>query len=121
MTAMIRLTNTKLLKPGVTLSRAQVIRMLVEEKAKKLNGKLTKPISKAVNVLGERKNPERSLWRNVLIVALEDAIGKGWRDYGITRAFRAERAQAYFLEPNRDFALVCQYAGFDHEYIRNKK
>ena len=75
---------------------------------------------KAVNVLGETKNPERSLWRNVLIVALEDAIGKGWKDYGITRAFRAERAQAYFLEPNRDFALVCQYAGFDHEYIRNK-
>ena len=34
---------------------------------------------KAVNVLGERKDPERSLWRNVLIVALEDAIGKGWK------------------------------------------
>ena len=32
---------------------------------------------KAVNVLGERRDPERSLWRNVLIVALEDAIGKG--------------------------------------------
>ncbi len=74
---------------------------------------------KAIN-LEDPFNPERSLWRNVLIVALEDAIGKGWRDYGITRAFRAERAQAYFLEPNRDFALVCQYAGFDHEYIRNK-
>jgi len=37
---------TKLLAPGVTLSRAQVIRMLVEEKAKKLNGKLPKSISK---------------------------------------------------------------------------
>jgi hypothetical protein len=33
---------------------------------------------KAVNVLGEKKDPERNLWRNVLIVALEDAIGKGW-------------------------------------------
>jgi len=30
----------KVLAPGVTLSRAQVIRMLVEEKVKKLNGKL---------------------------------------------------------------------------------
>ncbi len=38
---------TKLLAPGVTLSRAQVIRMLVDEKAKKLNGKLTKSISKS--------------------------------------------------------------------------
>ena len=75
---------------------------------------------RAVNVLGEKKDPERSLWRNVLIVALEDAIGKGWKDYGITYAYRTERAQAYFLEPNRDFVLVCQYAGFDHEYIRMK-
>ena len=33
--------------PGVTISRAQVIRMLVDEKAKKLNGKLTKSISKS--------------------------------------------------------------------------
>ena len=75
---------------------------------------------KAVNVVGEIKHAERNLWRNVLIVALEDAIGRGWRDYGITRAFKSERAQAYFLEPNRDFALVCHYAGFDHEYVRMK-
>ena len=32
---------TKNLAPGVTLSRAQVIRMLVEKETKKLNGKLT--------------------------------------------------------------------------------
>tara|TARA_Y100000401_G_C8174037_1_gene150642 strand:+ start:106 stop:282 length:177 start_codon:yes stop_codon:yes gene_type:complete len=30
----------KVLAPGVTLSRAQVVKVLVEEKAKKLNGKL---------------------------------------------------------------------------------
>jgi hypothetical protein len=46
---------------------------------------------KAVNVFGEIKYAERNLWRNVLIVALEDA-----------------------------FALVCHYAGFDHEYVRMK-
>jgi hypothetical protein len=74
---------------------------------------LTSVFPKAVNVLGERLNPERSLWRNVLIVALEDAVKT--QEYGT-----CERAQAYFLEPNRDFALVCQYAGFDHEYIRMK-
>ena len=32
---------TKHLAPGVTLSRAQVIRMLVVKEPKKLNGKLT--------------------------------------------------------------------------------
>ena len=74
---------------------------------------LTSVFPKAVDVLGERLNPERSLWRNVLIVALEDAVKP--QEYGTS-----ERAQAYFLEPNRDFALVCQYAGFDHEYIRMK-
>ena len=31
---------TKVLAPGITLSRAQVIRMLVDEKAKKLIGKI---------------------------------------------------------------------------------
>jgi|TARA_R100000482_G_C5078011_1_gene124601 hypothetical protein len=30
----------KVLAPGVTLSRAQVVKVLVEEKAKKLNGKI---------------------------------------------------------------------------------
>ena len=30
----------KLLAPGVTLSRAQVVSMLVQEKAKKYNGKI---------------------------------------------------------------------------------
>ena len=38
---------TKVLAPGITLSRAQVVRMLVEEKVKKLNGKSTKSISKS--------------------------------------------------------------------------
>ncbi len=38
---------TKTLAPGITLSRAQVIRMLVKEKVKKLNGKHTKSISKS--------------------------------------------------------------------------
>ena len=31
---------TKVLAPGITLSRAQVIRMLVDEQAKQLNGKI---------------------------------------------------------------------------------
>lgn len=36
----------KNLAPGVTLSRAQTVKVIVDEKAKKLNGKLTKHISK---------------------------------------------------------------------------
>ena len=37
----------KILAPGVTLSRAQTVKVIVDEKAKKLNGKLTKHISKS--------------------------------------------------------------------------
>ena len=37
---------TKLLAPGVTLSRAQVVNMLVQEKAKKFNGKIKNGKSK---------------------------------------------------------------------------
>ena len=75
---------------------------------------------KAVNVLGEQKNPIQSLWRNVLIVALEDAIGKGFRCYGMSDRNYYNSARAYFTEPNADFKAVCTFAGFDHQYIRMK-
>ena len=72
---------------------------------------------------GETKDPLRSLWRNVLIVALEDAVGRHWRNksYGNpNNDYFLQEARDYFLHPNRDFVLVCHYAGFDHEYIRMK-
>ena len=37
----------KILAPGVTLSRAQTIKVIVDKKVKKLNGKYTKSISKS--------------------------------------------------------------------------
>ena len=70
----------------------------------------------------ERKDPIRDLWRNVLIVALEDAEGKrrwSYKSYGLPY-HTVEATRAWFLEPNRDFKLVCTLAGFDHEYVRMK-
>ena len=75
---------------------------------------------KAINIIGEHKDPVKSLWRNVLIVALEDAIGKGFRCYGMSDRNYYNSARAYFTEPNADFKAVCTFAGFDHEYIRMK-
>ena len=75
---------------------------------------------KAVNVLGEKKDPIQSLWRNVLIVALEDAIGKGFQTYGMSYKNYSESSRKWFTEPNADFKAVCTFAGFDHEYIRMK-
>ena len=77
---------------------------------------------KAINTIGEIKDPIRNLWRNVLIVALEDAMGKHWRNksYGIAHGHYAQAAREYFTFPNGDFKMVCHLAGFDHEYIRTK-
>jgi len=74
----------------------------------------------------ELKDPIRSLWRNVLIVALEDAMGKGvnggsvWANKNYYSHLSKESARNYFLEPSRDFQMVCQLAGFDHLYVRKK-
>ena len=67
-------------------------------------------------------DPERNLWRNVLIVALEDALGRHAlnKNYGYMRSGTTESSRSYFTEPNGDFKMVCTLAGFDHEYIRMK-
>jgi hypothetical protein len=71
----------------------------------------------------ELRDPIRNLWRNVLIVALEDAMGKGAHGdtmYKCGAWLSVASARNYFLEPSRDCALVCQLAGFDHLYVRKK-
>ena len=37
-------------------------------------------LPRAVNLLGETLDAERNLWRNVIIIAFEDALGKHWRN-----------------------------------------
>ena len=75
---------------------------------------------KALDITGDNKNPIQSLWRNVLIVALEDALGKGFQTYGMSYRNYNDSARRWFTDPNADFKAVCMFAGFDHEYIRMK-
>ena len=75
---------------------------------------------KALNTTSEAKDPVKSLWRNVLIVALEDALGKGFKSYGMSYKNYDDSARRWFTDPNADFKAVCMFAGFDHEYIRMK-
>ncbi len=75
---------------------------------------------RALSIEGESKNPIQSLWRNVLIVALEDALGKGFKSYGMSYKNYDDSARRWFTDPNADFKAVCTFAGFDHEYIRMK-
>jgi len=75
---------------------------------------------KALDITGDNKNPIQSLWRNVLIVALEDALGRGFKSYGMSYKNYDDSARRWFTDPNADFKAVCMFAGFDHEYIRMK-
>tara|TARA_R100000231_G_C5223018_1_gene134143 strand:- start:162 stop:548 length:387 start_codon:yes stop_codon:yes gene_type:complete len=76
---------------------------------------------KAVS-LYETFNPVKNLWRNVLIVAIEDAIkmtnliAKYPEFYGYKRYHSID----YVTLPNADFAKVCEYADLDHNMVRKK-
>lgn len=49
--------------------------------------------------------PERALWRAVIIQAMREAMDFDWA------------AIRWLLEPGRDVALVCSWAGYEHEYV----
>ena len=73
-------------------------------------------------IASRRRDPYKSLWRNVLIVAIEDAIKDTVRRcqfkdfYDGTRSLEVD----YVTEPNQDFATVCHYADLDHSLVRSK-
>ena len=78
---------------------------------------------KTIDVIeAKRKDPNKSLWRNVLMVAIEDAI-KATERKCMFREFYANKRNLeieYVTEPNQDFATVCHYADLDHSLVRSK-
>ena len=65
-------------------------------------------------------NPIRNLWRNVLIVAIEDVIKKTsvaakFKNY---YSHAQKTALEYFTIPNQDFYDVCQFAEINHTQVR---
>jgi hypothetical protein len=72
--------------------------------------------------LSEKKDPVRDLWRNVLIVAIEDVIKKATVSARFSHYYQHTNKSAleYFEIPNRDFNLVCEYAQFDADMVRSK-
>tara|TARA_R100000773_G_C4218136_1_gene116626 strand:+ start:877 stop:1248 length:372 start_codon:yes stop_codon:yes gene_type:complete len=76
---------------------------------------------KAIN-LEDPFNPLRNLWRNVLIVAIEDAIKVKkqvvkYREFYHNRRFYE---LDYVSLPNRDFDHVCSMAELDGSLVRKK-
>ena len=72
--------------------------------------------------LFEKRDPVRNLWRNVLIVAIEDLVKKTQVavKYKAYHAHAHKTALQYFMIPNDDFNHVCEFAGFEPEVVRYK-
>ena len=67
--------------------------------------------------LYEKKDPIRDLWRNVLIVGIEDLLKKKKLQYQWNR-------KAYCLEEmwfhHNDFKLICEFAQLEHAIVKKK-
>ena len=71
---------------------------------------------KTVN-LYEKRDPIRNLWRNVLIVGIEDLIKKKTLQYQWNR-------KVFCLEEmwfhHDDFKLICEFAQLEHAIVKRK-
>ena len=67
-------------------------------------------------------DPVRNLWRNVLIVAISDAIKIKSNIVKFKEFYSKRRFHEldYVTLPNSDFAKVCEYAELDHNLVRKK-
>ena len=67
-------------------------------------------------------DPIRNLWRNVLIVAISDAIKVKTNIIKFSEHYANRRFHEldYVTLPNSDFAKICEYAELDHNLVRKK-
>ena len=67
-------------------------------------------------------DPVRNLWRNVLVVAIEDAIKLKNRTIQFKEFYKNDMFYEieYVTQPNRDFDSVCYMAQLDGNIVRRK-
>ena len=69
-------------------------------------------------------DPVRNLWRNVLIVAISDAIKIKSRVLQFSEFYKNKNKRFYELDyvtlPNRDFDAVCNMSNLDGNLVRKK-
>ena len=70
----------------------------------------------------DERDPIRNLWRNVLVVALEDAIKIKNKTLKFSEFYTNKRFHEldYVSLPNRDFDKVCELAQLDGNLVRKK-
>ena len=78
-------------------------------------------VSKTVE-LYEKKDPVKNLWRNVLVVAISDAIKIKSRVLQFSEFYKNKRFYEldYVTLPNRDFDTVCNMSNLDGNLVRKK-
>jgi hypothetical protein len=65
----------------------------------------------------EKHNPVRNLWRNVLIIALEDLL-KNKEKQAMRSVKLFSREEMWFS--SKDFELVCEYAGLQPDIVKKR-
>lgn len=73
-------------------------------------------ISKTIN-LHEKKDPYRDLWRNVLIVGIEDLLKK--REIQIKFDNKKVSLEELWFH-HEDFNLVCEWSQLDPDIVRKR-
>jgi len=70
----------------------------------------------------DKFDPIKNLWRNVLIVAISDAIKIKANIIKYSEFYASRRFHEidYVTLPNSDFVKVCEYAELDHNLVRKK-
>jgi len=78
---------------------------------------LNRPIERTIN-LHEKKDPIRLLWRNVLILGIEDLLRKK------EKQLKFNSKKAYSLEEmwfhHEDFNLICEYSELEPKTVKKR-
>ena len=67
--------------------------------------------------LHEKRDPVRNLWRNVLIVAIEDLLKK--KEIQIKFDIKKYSLEEIWIN-NKDFDLVCEYSQLEPKIVRKR-
>jgi flagellar biosynthesis regulator FlbT len=73
-------------------------------------------VSKTVE-LHEKKDPIRNLWRNVLIIGIEDLL-KNKEKQAIRAAKSFSKEEIWFYSD--DFKLICEYADIEPKMVKKR-
>jgi hypothetical protein len=73
-------------------------------------------VSKTVE-LYEKKDPVRNLWRNVLIIGIEDLL-KNKEKQAIRAAKSFSKEEIWFYSD--DFKLICEYANLEPKMVKKR-